>query len=70
MTDDIVTATVNLTTGNYEKLWATSALQGDNLDDTINRAIAVYAAITNAKPGTRIKWADRDGTEHRLVVKR
>ena len=66
--DDEVDVTVALTGDNYRKLESTAAITGDDRTDTINRAIAMYEEMMTARPGARIKWADRDGTEHMALV--
>ncbi len=63
---DTVIVKVELTEGNLDKLFLSAASGQETATEAVNRAIAFYHAIMEAKPGTVISWKFVDGSRGRL----
>lgn len=61
-----VRTTVNLFPANLDKVFLSAASLDETASEVINRAIAFYYAIMEAKPGTVINWEFADGSPGRL----
>lgn len=66
--DEPIKLSFGCTQDNYMALIDTAISQGETKTNVINRAIAMYALIMAADPGTPVRWADHDGGRHQLVV--
>jgi plastocyanin len=64
--DELVRTTVDLTVTNVDKVFLSAASLDETPSEVVNRAIAFYYAIMDARPGTVIRWKFTDGSVGRL----
>jgi hypothetical protein len=57
-----------LLTLNYEKLFSAAALNGEDRETVLNRAVAFYELLHRAEPGNVLSWIDVDNQKRRLLV--
>lgn len=65
-----VEVTFYLHADNHEKLWTAAAHEGDTFTDTLNRAVAFYATVMQAKRRQVIHWYDKNGIRRAVRVVR
>lgn len=66
--DNYTTVRFRLLNANYDKLFSVAALKGENMEDVLNRAVALYEILHRAKPGEIVKWVDRSGNRRKVAV--
>lgn len=68
--EDLVTVRLYFHPEAWERVWTAAAFAGLSHTHIVNWSVVILEKIMTSDPGTRLTWADPDGREHAVVVRK
>jgi hypothetical protein len=65
---ELVTVKLRMLKINLDRIAGAAAVNGESVQDAINRACAFYEAFSLVSRFTKVRWTDVSGVEHKALI--